>query len=116
MNNLDPKMLQLALQGDEAAFNQVVDTYQNPVYNLCYRLLGDGIEAEDAAQETFWRAFPAYPPREYNWRVQLGEIQDGPSAAIPPARCDKRKSKAPTGRPRPASGRSMSGGGAQWSR
>jgi RNA polymerase sigma-70 factor, ECF subfamily len=57
VNNLEPQMLQLALQGDEAAFSQVVETYQNPVYNLCYRMLGDGIEAEDAAQETFWRAY-----------------------------------------------------------
>jgi RNA polymerase sigma-70 factor, ECF subfamily len=57
VNNLEPQMLQLALQGDEGAFSQVVETYQNPVYNLCYRMLGDGIEAEDAAQETFWRAF-----------------------------------------------------------
>jgi RNA polymerase sigma-70 factor (ECF subfamily) len=56
VNNLEPQLLQQALQGDEAAFGQVVETYQNPVYNLCYRMLGDGIEAEDAAQETFWRA------------------------------------------------------------
>lgn len=46
-----------ALQGDEAAFTQIVETYQRPVYNLCYRMLGDPIDAEDAAQETFWRAY-----------------------------------------------------------
>lgn len=57
MNNLEPQMLQRALQGDDAAFSRVVETYQNPVYNLCYRMLGDGVEAEDAAQETFWRAY-----------------------------------------------------------
>lgn len=57
MNNLDPQILQYALQGDDAAFSQVVETYQRPVYNLCYRMLGDGVEAEDAAQETFWRAY-----------------------------------------------------------
>ena len=57
MNNLDPQILQYALQGDDAAFSQLVETYQRPVYNLCYRMLGDGVEAEDAAQETFWRAY-----------------------------------------------------------
>ena len=57
MNNLDPQILQIALQGDDAAFSQLVETYQQPVYNLCYRMLGDGVEAEDAAQETFWRAY-----------------------------------------------------------
>ena len=62
MNNLDPQILQFALQGDDAAFSQLVETYQRPVYNLCYRMLGDGFEAEDAAQETFWRAYQNLPP------------------------------------------------------
>jgi RNA polymerase sigma-70 factor (ECF subfamily) len=55
--DFDPEMLQLALQGDDTAYSRLVETYQTPVYNLCYRMLGDGIEAEDAAQETFWRAY-----------------------------------------------------------
>jgi RNA polymerase sigma-70 factor, ECF subfamily len=51
--------LNQALEGDESAFAQIVETYQRPVYNLCYRMLGDPIDAEDAAQETFWRAYQA---------------------------------------------------------
>src|SRR5512133_4258284 len=39
------------------AFSQLVEAYQRPVFNLCYRMLGDSQEAEDAAQETFWRAY-----------------------------------------------------------
>src|SRR5512133_1678756 len=39
------------------AFSQLVEAYQRPVFNLCYRMLGDAQEAEDAAQETFWRAY-----------------------------------------------------------
>jgi RNA polymerase sigma-70 factor (ECF subfamily) len=46
-----------ALKGDEEAFSHLVETYQSPVYNLCYRMLGDGVDAEDAAQETFLRAY-----------------------------------------------------------
>jgi RNA polymerase sigma-70 factor (ECF subfamily) len=57
VSNLEPETLQSALRGDEQAFSRLVETYQTPVYNLCYRMLGDGIEAEDAAQETFWRAY-----------------------------------------------------------
>jgi RNA polymerase sigma-70 factor, ECF subfamily len=57
VSNLEPQVLQQALQGDDTAFSRLVETYQTPVYNLCYRMLGDGIEAEDAAQETFWRAY-----------------------------------------------------------
>ena len=48
-----------AQNGDDEAFTELVNTYQNPVYNLCYRMLGDSREAEDAAQETFWRAYQA---------------------------------------------------------
>ncbi|MHB0924410.1 MAG: RNA polymerase sigma factor [Bellilinea sp.] len=51
--------LVLAQNGDDEAFTQLVERYQNPVYNLCYRMLGDALEAEDAAQEALWRAYQA---------------------------------------------------------
>lgn len=56
-----------AQQGDQRAFAHLVDTYQAPVYNLCYRMLGNAPEAEDAAQETFvrvYRHFKAYDPQK----------------------------------------------------
>jgi RNA polymerase sigma-70 factor (ECF subfamily) len=53
----EAECLNLAQKGDQEAFTQIVETYQNPVYNLCYRMLGTPQAAEDAAQETFWRAF-----------------------------------------------------------
>lgn len=59
MNDLEAQWLQKALKGDEEAFTQIVEKYQTHVYNLCYRMLGDAYEAEDAAQETFWRAYQA---------------------------------------------------------
>lgn len=46
-----------AQDGDAQAFSQLVEVYQAPVYNLCARMLGDPVEAEDAAQETFLKAF-----------------------------------------------------------
>ena len=46
-----------AQQGSEEAFTRLVEAYQKPVYNLCYRMLGEPEAAEDAAQETFLRAF-----------------------------------------------------------
>lgn len=57
MSDLAVDWLQRALDGDDSAFTQLVETYQRPVYNLCYRMLGDPADAEDAAQETFWRAY-----------------------------------------------------------
>jgi RNA polymerase sigma-70 factor (ECF subfamily) len=49
--------IQEARSGDVGAFSRLIHTYQTPVYNLTYRMLGDRMEAEDAAQETLLRAF-----------------------------------------------------------
>jgi len=46
-----------AQQGSDEAFTMLVETYQTPVYNLCFRMLGEPESAEDAAQETFLRAY-----------------------------------------------------------
>jgi RNA polymerase sigma-70 factor (ECF subfamily) len=46
-----------ALEGDDAAFGQLVEQYQRPVFSLCYRMLGNSKAAEDAAQESFLRAY-----------------------------------------------------------
>ncbi|HVU11485.1 MAG TPA: sigma-70 family RNA polymerase sigma factor [Phototrophicaceae bacterium] len=56
----DPVVLdwvQAAMEGDQDAFAELVYTYQDAVYNLCYRLLSERTEAEDAAQEAFLRAY-----------------------------------------------------------
>jgi len=53
----EAELLQAVLHGDKDAFTAVVEEYQVPVYNLCYRMLGNSQAAEDAAQETFWRAY-----------------------------------------------------------
>jgi RNA polymerase sigma-70 factor (ECF subfamily) len=49
--------LEQARRGDQAAFSHLVGAYQRPVYNLCYRMLSNAPEAEDAAQETFLRMY-----------------------------------------------------------
>lgn len=59
MSNLEAEWLQKARQGSDEAFEFLVERYQTPVYNLCYRMLGNSQEAEDAAQESFWRAYQA---------------------------------------------------------
>jgi RNA polymerase sigma-70 factor (ECF subfamily) len=53
----DATIVQRACCGDETAFVELVELYQSPIYRLCYRMLGESIEAEDAAQETFLRAY-----------------------------------------------------------
>ncbi len=46
-----------ARKGDQGAFTALVHSYQNAIYSLCYRMLGNAEQAEDAAQETFLRAY-----------------------------------------------------------
>jgi RNA polymerase sigma-70 factor (ECF subfamily) len=46
-----------AQQGSDEAFARLVEEHQTHVYNLCYRMLGEPDLAEEAAQETFLRAY-----------------------------------------------------------
>jgi RNA polymerase sigma-70 factor (ECF subfamily) len=54
---LEQGWVEAARRGDKQAFSQLVQAYQRPVFNLTYRMLGNSEEAEDAAQETFLRAY-----------------------------------------------------------
>jgi RNA polymerase sigma-70 factor, ECF subfamily len=53
----DEQLALRAATGDTEAFATLVDRYKRPVHALAYRLLGNSADAEDAAQETFVRAY-----------------------------------------------------------
>jgi RNA polymerase sigma-70 factor (ECF subfamily) len=53
----ESELIAQARAGNEAAFTRLVELHQTAIYNMCYRMLGDPAEAEDAAQETFLRAY-----------------------------------------------------------
>lgn len=57
LTRMEPQIIAAAQRGDKAAFAQIVAEFQTPVYNLAYRMLGNRNDAEDAAQETFLRAY-----------------------------------------------------------
>ncbi len=68
--------IEQALGGDQEAFGHLVRAYERPVYNLTYRMLGNSAEAEDAAQETFLRAYSKLatyqPGRKFvNWLLSI---------------------------------------------
>ncbi|MCZ7543901.1 MAG: sigma-70 family RNA polymerase sigma factor [Anaerolineae bacterium] len=53
----DREIVTRVLDGDVDAFAGLIEAYQQPVFNLAYRMLGEANEAEDAAQEAFLRAY-----------------------------------------------------------
>ncbi len=61
MSEPDPTILEWILAardaGDQDAFAELVYSFQDAVFNLCYRMLGERTEAEDATQEAFIRAY-----------------------------------------------------------
>lgn len=50
-----------AARRDPEAFGELVRRYQDKIFGFVYRMVGDGEEAKDLAQETFLRAFKALP-------------------------------------------------------
>jgi RNA polymerase sigma-70 factor (ECF subfamily) len=46
-----------AKNSNTEAFCHIVEKYQQPVYNLCYRMLNNVNDAEDAAQEVLTKAY-----------------------------------------------------------
>ena len=49
--------LEQSRQGDHAAFENLIRSYQRMIHSLAYRMSGSLADAEDLAQETFIRAF-----------------------------------------------------------
>lgn len=53
----DEQLLVSHLQGDQAAFAQIVRRYQRDLYQFLFRFLGNSASAEDVFQETFVQIF-----------------------------------------------------------
>jgi RNA polymerase sigma-70 factor (ECF subfamily) len=53
----EESLVEAAVRGDLDAFNQLVLRFQNSVFSLAYRMMGDTASADDAAQEAFINAY-----------------------------------------------------------
>ncbi len=65
-----------AKKGDAAAFEELVNRYQNSVYRLALRMCGNAHDAEEVAQEAFvaaWRGLPSFrgESKFSSWLYQL---------------------------------------------
>ncbi|GAA0500519.1 RNA polymerase sigma factor SigW [Salinibacillus aidingensis] len=57
METIIKQKIRQVKKGDQSAFEDIVNFYQNKVIQICYRMLGNLHEAEDIAQEAFVRAY-----------------------------------------------------------
>ena len=61
MHPADDILVKQSGKGDLDAFEQLVKRYQNKIYNLACRFLGNRVDAYDLAQETFIRFYQSLP-------------------------------------------------------
>jgi RNA polymerase sigma-70 factor (ECF subfamily) len=72
---VEAELLRRGLAGDLDAFNGLVELHQRLVFNICLRMLGNGMAAEDATQEAFvsaWRNIASF--RGQSFRAWLTRI------------------------------------------
>ncbi len=57
MTDSDIALVARAVEGDEGAFQGLMEAHKDMVYSMAYRILGNAEDAQDAFQETFVSAF-----------------------------------------------------------
>jgi len=72
----DRRLVRRLKQGDERAFQELVQTYQDRIFGLVFRMIGNRQEAEDIAQEVFisvYRGIANYrgEGRFYTWLYRI---------------------------------------------
>ena len=77
MQNPDEiKLITRFKNGDASAFEEILLAHQDRIYNLCRHMLGNAHDAEDAAQDTFLKAYQALPKFQpdaslYTWLYRI---------------------------------------------
>lgn len=79
----DQVLIEQTQKGDAQAFGRLVQRYQTLVYSLCYRMMGNPVDAEDVAQEAFLRVYrsldrfrPGAPLRPWLQKVTANACLD----------------------------------------
>lgn len=74
----EERLIASAQRGNLDAFNELVLAYQDQVYNLAYRIMGDPASASDATQEAFISAYQnierfrgKYPSSFKSWLMRI---------------------------------------------
>jgi RNA polymerase sigma-70 factor (ECF subfamily) len=76
----EEELIAQAQGGDRAAYGELIRRHRKGVVNVVYRMCGDAVLAEDAAQEAFiraWEHLASYEPRSAfrNWLYRIATNQ-----------------------------------------
>jgi RNA polymerase sigma-70 factor, ECF subfamily len=88
------ELLEAAREGDEGAYNRLVEAHRSELHAHCYRMLGSVHDAEDALQEALlraWRGLPKFEGRSSlrSWlyriatNTSLNLIEKRPKRVLP---------------------------------
>lgn len=79
----DLEIINRALQGDESAYAELLDNYQDSIYFLLLKKIGNENDAEDLMMETFGKAFnnlaqytPVYAFSTWLFRIAINNCID----------------------------------------
>jgi RNA polymerase sigma-70 factor (ECF subfamily) len=79
----DLEIIELALKGDEKAYAELLDRYQDSIYFLLLKKIGNENDAEDLMMETFGKAFnnlsqytPVYAFSTWLFRIAMNNCID----------------------------------------
>jgi len=79
----DSQLVEALRQGVPEAFEELIQRFQEPVYNLVYRLLDDPSEAPDVVQDVFLKVFRHIRSfrgesslKTWIYRIALNEVQN----------------------------------------
>lgn len=87
----EQNLIRLAKNGDQSAFEQLLDRYQKPVYHHALRMVGNPEDAADVTQEVFFKAWKSLPGfrGESGFSTWLYRLTD--NAAIDLLRREKKR-------------------------
>ena len=87
----DHELLADIKDGDEAAFQEIVRRYRNPITNFVYRMLDDYERSVELAQETFIRVFTSASRYQANYSFSTYIYRIATNLAISELRRRKRR-------------------------
>ena len=80
MLDQDWKIIKECLAGETGNFEELIDRYQKPIFNLAYRMMSDIQDAEDVTQTVFIKAYeslnsfnPKYKFFSWIYRMAINE-------------------------------------------